>query len=79
MTKRTIGELMNTRTANEQFCKSWGEVQNSTFVLLFRSSTKFSFSASISQPSQSCRTLNKPYVYLHDNQVNIIQFGIVFA
>ena len=23
--------------------------------------------------------LNKPYVYLHDNQVNIIQYGIVFA
>jgi len=29
--------------------------------------------------TQSCRTLNKPYVYLHDNQVNIIQYGIVFA
>lgn len=55
MTKRTIGELMNTRTPNEQFCKSWGEVQNSTFVLLFSSSATLNFSASISQPSQSCQ------------------------
>ena len=28
---------------------------------------------------QKLDKLNKPYVYLHDNQVNIIQYGIVFA
>ena len=39
--------------ANEQFCKSWGKVQNSTVVLLLSSSAKLNFSASISQPSQS--------------------------
>ncbi|MBS1776075.1 MAG: hypothetical protein JSS64_07315, partial [Bacteroidetes bacterium] len=42
---------------NEQFCKSWGEVQNSTFVLLSNSCAKLNFSASISQPSQSCKTV----------------------
>ena len=30
-------------------------------------------------PSPICKPLNKPYVYLHDNQVNIIQYDIVFA
>ena|GEM_PF-3426021 len=30
-------------------------------------------------PSPICKPLNKPYVYLCDNQVNIIQYGIVFA
>ena len=30
-------------------------------------------------PSSICNPLNKQYVYLHDNQVNIIQYGIVFA
>jgi len=44
-----------TPAGNEQFCKSWGKVQNSTFLLLFSSSAKFNFSASISQPSQSCQ------------------------
>lgn len=43
---------------NEQFCKSWGEVQNSTFVLLSNSCAKLNFSASISQPSQSCKTVS---------------------
>jgi hypothetical protein len=53
----TIYKTSNTRAANEQFCKSWGEVHNSTFVLLFSCSAKFNFSASISQPSQSCQPL----------------------
>lgn len=44
-------------SANKQFCKSWGEVQNSTFVLLSNICTKFNFSASISQPSQSCQNV----------------------
>jgi len=33
------------------------EVQNSTVVLLFSSSAKLNFSATISQPSQSCQNV----------------------
>lgn len=47
----------NLTACNEQFCKSWGEVQNSIFVLLLSGSTILNISASISQPSQSCQTL----------------------
>ena len=36
-------------------------------------------SVAAARTSQSPFPLNKPYVYLHDNQVNIIQYGIVFA
>ena len=57
-TKQTRKTTNKRRAAdNEQFCKSWGKVQNSTFVLLFSSSAKFNFSASISQPSQSCKNV----------------------
>lgn len=50
--------LREARTANEQFCKSWVEVQNSTVVLLFSGSTKLNFSTSIYQPLQSCQNVS---------------------
>ena len=67
-TNRTLGMATQIKpTANEQFCKSWVEVQNSTVVLLFSSSTKLNFSASISQPSQSCQTVTSKPNRRHNN------------
>jgi len=48
----------NMAADNGQFWKSWGEVQNSTFVLLLNGSAKLNFSTTISQPSQSCQNVS---------------------
>ena len=58
---------------------SRGALYRLNFCAKFGFGSRINGSAKIPCLRQAATTLNKPYVYLHDNQVNIIQYGIVFA